>query len=621
MLFGGKPLLDEPYDGHLYLYNTNQKKWKRIKTQGYKPMERSGHSITSTSDTAYIWGGKQNNNYFDDLFTFNINTVNKAPKWELVHYRNRPPKARSGHVSVIFEQTLYIFGGTDGEVVFNDLWGLNLTSLVWTQIDAQGFVPSARERCGCALVDDVFYILGGKDKEGGCLNDIYSYRIKARRWYKFQGLGSGPNPKHSLTITRVKETLYVVGGDNDRIKLDDNYVYLLNSGMINYPPIPDSVIPDVPVRHSHYPGPDVTSPSRPMSVVPVAALKRVRATSPKEPSQINDVQLSLQIPPKRPPRQGIRNTIQKIPQNQDLMNDIKQRNQIINEMKEKEDWWRKEVAKARKEFKRESDPPEADENLLLELDGLPETRFQLFERLVSLKTELRRVKASIPQLFEPMLLQVEEAGKIKTAAIQEAAYFKSKCIALQKEPGKCEELEKELSKILSENEANNRLLRQLEKKAQYDTQSLVATEDRAHETQLRAQEAHEAYARTLDDLKVMKKRQNQAESHIEDDAVKISQLNKHLSEALQAQPLTELSEHLELAQSEAANLKARNETAILKHKLEEHVGDRMRLCSIINEREDALAITRGRIEDCEIQLSIMKTRFDLLKTNAPMVSE
>jgi hypothetical protein len=42
--------------------------------QGYKPMERSGHSIASTSDTAYIWGGKQNNHYFDDLFTFNIKT-------------------------------------------------------------------------------------------------------------------------------------------------------------------------------------------------------------------------------------------------------------------------------------------------------------------------------------------------------------------------------------------------------------------------------------------------------------------------------------------------------------------------------------------------------------------
>jgi hypothetical protein len=355
-----------------------------------------------------------------------------------------------------------------------------------------------------------------------------------------------------------------------------------------------------------------------MSVVPEAALKRVRATSPpKEPNksvsnQINDSQPNIQIPPKRPPRQGIRSTIQKIPQKQDLLNEINQRDQIIDEMKKKEDWWRNQVAKARKEFKRESDQPEADENLLLDLDGVPENRFQLFERLVSLKTELRRVKASIPQLFEPMLLQVEEVEKIKAAAIQEAAYFKSKSLALQKEPGRCEQLEKELSKILSENETNCRLLNQLEKKAIYDTESLVSTQDRVHETQLRAQEAHEAYTRTLDDLNKMKERQTQAEAHLEDDAVKMNQLNKHLAEALQAQPLTELSDHLELAQSEAANLKARNEAAILKHKLEEHVADRMRLCSIINEREDALTTTRGQIEDREIQLSIIKARLDSL---------
>jgi hypothetical protein len=56
-------------------------------------------------------------------------------------------------------------------------------------------------------------------------------------------------------MTKVKESIYVVGGDNDRIKLDDNYVYLLNSAMINYPPIPDSVVPEIPVRYSHYPDP------------------------------------------------------------------------------------------------------------------------------------------------------------------------------------------------------------------------------------------------------------------------------------------------------------------------------------------------------------------------------
>jgi N-acetylneuraminic acid mutarotase len=57
---------------------------------------------------------------------------------------------------------------------------LNLASLVWTQIDGKGLVPTPRERCACALVDDIIYIVGGKDKEGACLDDVYSYRIKGK---------------------------------------------------------------------------------------------------------------------------------------------------------------------------------------------------------------------------------------------------------------------------------------------------------------------------------------------------------------------------------------------------------------------------------------------------------
>jgi len=45
------------------------------------------------------------------------------------------PTPRSGHSSCIFENNMYVFGGKDDDNnKLNDLWKLDLTTLVWTEI-------------------------------------------------------------------------------------------------------------------------------------------------------------------------------------------------------------------------------------------------------------------------------------------------------------------------------------------------------------------------------------------------------------------------------------------------------------------------------------------------------
>lgn len=309
---------------------------------------------------------------------------------------------------------------------------------------------------------------------------------------------------------------------------------------------------------------------------------------------------------------------------QALLREIQSRDVIINEMKKKEGWWRTEVSLARKlraANKGDSfdEGPDADEALLMDIDHLAEDKVKLFEQLVSMKSELRRVRASILQQAQPMSEKVSQADRMRTAALQEAAYFKSKYLALKArrqddlgtlDISRSDELEKRLAAALTQNEANNKLLQQLQKRSQHDQVARHATEERAREAQARAEEAQQAHQRALEELESVYARATKAELQVRENAGKIADLTQQLSEALMSQPTIKSQEvteaQLKASQLEAANLKARNETATLKQKLAENMDDIARLRTILNEREDALAEAKIHVEDYEIQLSMMR---------------
>ncbi|KAI8342211.1 hypothetical protein EDC96DRAFT_487126 [Choanephora cucurbitarum] len=692
ILYGGRPLVpEEKYDGSIYVLNLHAKQWTRIQPEGPHPSERSGHSVATQDNAMFIFGGQKEGHYFNDLYVFNFDTLSTSPRWEQIAFSNKAgdcPEPRSGHVSVIFDNKLYIFGGTDGQHMLNDLWAFDLHSRVWARVESEGLMPAARESSGCAMADGVMYIFGGRGEHGAELNDLCAFRMRTRRWFRFQNMGPSPSPRHGLTMTAIRERLFVVGGENDISKMDDSSsLYILDSSKIKYPidtlltqqsteftqptqpaepTIEDQHSQSSPVQHQQvhpqkpFTDPRQQQPSRPyppqnapqgqnsiqvsippvrpprhISTVPEAVLRRPRATSPLLQ---NDSEIVVDA--RRPhPSNGsptspvsIENELMRASaaavaaaaaeERQMLLREIQSRDNIINEMKQKENWWRTEVSLARKQQASRGegfDGPEADESLLMDVDHLPEDKVKLFEQLISVKSELRRVKTSILQQAQPMSDKVHQADRMRTAALQEAAYFKSKYLALksrrqqdlgQIEISRCDELEKRLALALSENEANAKMLQQLQKRSQHDQVARTATEERAREAQERAEEAQDAHQRALEELQVVYARATKAELQVRDNAIKIADLTQQLSEALLSQPAVisqDVTEaQMKASQLEAANLRARNETASLKQKLADQMDDIDRLRTALNEREDALAEARRHVEDYEIQLNMMR---------------
>lgn len=112
----------------------------------------------------YIHGGKSNG-YHADCYKYNI----ARKRWTLLKYKStRQPLARYGHSGVVYQDSLYIFGGYDQHGFCCDrLWRLNLETLRWHEIKYQspGFAIE-RFHHAAAVYKSSMVIFSGKSPDG-----------------------------------------------------------------------------------------------------------------------------------------------------------------------------------------------------------------------------------------------------------------------------------------------------------------------------------------------------------------------------------------------------------------------------------------------------------------------
>lgn len=165
---------------------------------------------------------------------------------------NRPCPRRAHTLSYSRkDDSVYLFGGGDGDRALNDLWRLKLDDSThpcrtarWERIQANdGAPPSPRGYHSANVVNDTLIIIGGSNGKD-CYSDMYIFDLEKREWSGVTvsvGLRSPTansttpelpgKSKPSLvrmghSATQVGNYLFVVGGHNGQRYLSD--VLLLN---------------------------------------------------------------------------------------------------------------------------------------------------------------------------------------------------------------------------------------------------------------------------------------------------------------------------------------------------------------------------------------------------------
>ncbi len=121
----------------------------------------------------------------NDLIVINI----LAERYENPLLSGRPPSPREKAYMFLFDKTLYIYGGHQNEIIFTDIYKINLLNLLWENINVEGFKPLGYKGYSAERVGKTFYVTGGCDFENKiCNKDTFIFDIPNSKWLKLSDL-------------------------------------------------------------------------------------------------------------------------------------------------------------------------------------------------------------------------------------------------------------------------------------------------------------------------------------------------------------------------------------------------------------------------------------------------
>ncbi|CAL8328301.1 unnamed protein product [Boreogadus saida] len=207
LVFGGMVEFGK-YTNNLYELQASRWLWKKLRPRppanGLPPCARIAHSFTLVGNRCYLFGGLVNDSeepngniprYMDDFYQLDLQPSSGARCWSIPETKGGRPAARESHTAVAYagrgSPKLFIFGGMQGRRL-DDLWQLDLDSMVWSSPLTKGPRPLARSLHSANIMGNKMFIFGGwvpysepaktKGAEWICTNSLHALNLDTMSW-------------------------------------------------------------------------------------------------------------------------------------------------------------------------------------------------------------------------------------------------------------------------------------------------------------------------------------------------------------------------------------------------------------------------------------------------------
>ncbi|XP_030197882.1 host cell factor 2 [Gadus morhua] len=207
LVFGGMVEFGK-YTNNLYELQASRWLWKKLRPRppanGLPPCARIAHSFTLVGNRCYLFGGLVNDSeepngniprYMDDFYQLDLQPSSGARCWSIPETKGGRPAARESHTAVAYagrgSPKLFIFGGMQGRRL-DDLWQLDLDSMVWSAPLTKGPRPLARSLHSANIIGNKMFIFGGwvpysepaktKGAEWICTNSLHALNLDTMSW-------------------------------------------------------------------------------------------------------------------------------------------------------------------------------------------------------------------------------------------------------------------------------------------------------------------------------------------------------------------------------------------------------------------------------------------------------
>lgn len=218
-VFGGFTLQTAPRLNSLVKMNINNGEVHVLETHGQVPSVRSGHSCTQWGKYLIVYGGWDAVVSKNDMYRLDLDSLT----WERedFHETSIPAPGLRSHSCVVFQNFMYIFGGTTATSSFNaDLFRYNLESRMWEIVNTSGEKPCARTRVKATIFEDKMYVVGGVAST--FLNDfLYELDLTTLRWKKLKPSSPDLSAISQTEPVMYKDVLVFFGGSKPLQNISD----------------------------------------------------------------------------------------------------------------------------------------------------------------------------------------------------------------------------------------------------------------------------------------------------------------------------------------------------------------------------------------------------------------
>lgn len=267
----------------------------------------------------------------------------------------------------------------------------------------------------------------------------------------------------------------------------------------------------------------------------------------------------------------------------------------------------------------------------LSLDGIDtgaegSDKDRVFKTLISLKAQLASAKATIAQQAQGEADRQAESDRARSAALQEAAYYRAKLSAIESGNGdevtrldreRANKLEKVLADALRESAQLERQVSSLREQTKLEQQFRNAAEERLSETAKRAMAAEAAQMKAYDELSSLQKRSYATESALREHTEQVTTLSslatRHKADHEHAQGQLE-----EALANVAAHLAALTQLQVAHASVSKRAGEYERLHedqrSMLQQQQQTITDLRAQLEAKSSEASSHASRAVELET-------
>ena len=169
------------------------------------PKTIQGLRCSSYNDNIYIFGGYEYNGgdyYYNTIYKFNCTNE------RITTLSATLPQPSWGHFCSIYNDNIYIFGGSNSNGKLNKIYKFNCTSETITTLSAT--LPQTLSNACCSIRDDNIYIFGGYSSSA--VNTIYKFNCTNET---ITTLSVTLPQTLSSACCSIRDNIYIFGGYKD----------------------------------------------------------------------------------------------------------------------------------------------------------------------------------------------------------------------------------------------------------------------------------------------------------------------------------------------------------------------------------------------------------------------